>query len=303
MGDHNNYAVFINEVNDIFYGKSFSQIKGMIKEYKEHFPTKSYADYNFFDLDTLSSYLDYLRDLNFTIDDLSRKNRGSLTRNILNSALIANASKYNDSIRKNYIKIPTLEVNEDNKLTPSRLKGKWEQKDVWMYQNYIRERKAPKSTKVKEAVREDEQLTFRFNAPWGAKKEEPVTPVKKEDPVMPVKQNSYESDSAVERYINYKYYGKMYRLKVNEEDVYIDAQGNPVSVIKATSAEGTLFMATDLNGNVFCGDLYDCETFDLVLTALDTGETFYPNTKSLSTKKKDQRGEGVEGQMSLDDEI
>ena len=237
MGGQDLYAIVMNEVNDIFYGQSFSQNKRLIKEFKEHFPTKSYADYNFFDLDTLSSYLDYLRDLNFTIDDLSRKNRGSLTRNILNSALIANASKYNDSIRKNYIKIPTLEVNEDHKLTPSRLKGKWEQKDVWMYQNYIRERKAPKSTKVQEAVREDEQLTFRFNAPWGAKKEEPVTPVKKEDPVMPVKQNSYESDSSVERYINYKYNGKMYRLKVNKEDVYRENGGVVINLNQTTMDE------------------------------------------------------------------
>lgn len=313
FGDYNKFAVAITEVNDIFYGRSFSEVKTLINEYKEHFPKKQYADYNFFDLDTLNNYFEYLRDLNYTIDSLARHNNRQLTRSVYSNALVKNATKYSTKINQREIKSPKLELDENGRLTPSRLKGKWDQGKVWSYQEYIRTRKDPAK---KEKSLEESQMTINF---YGLREDrEPI--IKREQPTDTSKQELKvkmysDSKEKEEQTINlpprpssdqakklefeveqkkptvlHKYKGRMIKLEIESEDTYFDMEGRPVSCIKASGHEGLLFTTLDMNGNVYTGDLYTYDEDDnLVYYSGDTGETFYPEKEIQHEKQKKEK--------------
>ena len=242
-----------NEILHFFAGGKNSQVLDAINEHRETKEGKKFASYNYFDIDTLIAYNDYLQSIISEVDVVSYENgRKTASLTDYRKGLQLAQKKLRD-------RAGTRETGYYNPARPISL--------MYRYREGKREL-FPIATPSKEAFeRSCNVYTCRRAVELYLEQK------------LQAKSKSRSTHPAPE-YISHIHNGRKLRLLVNKKLYYCDEQGAGIKYIEASSKDGQLFGTYRDNGSVYVGPVYDHDM--RLIDAYSEGVTFYgkePTTK------------------------
>jgi hypothetical protein len=275
------YANENRRMYDGFYGKQFSETSKIVARFKEENPQKKISEYGFYDLKTMYAFYVYVKGLNDTIYEQSKKNHYRVTSSIYNSGFEENARSFFDNLHKEgsgyYSGVPVLEeklVDYNRRLNPIKTAtteiSPSEQK---ILMGIIKDSVKPRQKEVKiETTKEETNLA-------------PKTSQKANNQTV----KTQKSDNPWERVrgeeIKYKYDRKTLKFTIIDVDEdNFDIQGNKVRVITAKGESGWFIRTETMDCTLYEGELYDDE-YNITLLKDETGEIFDPNKEFVDELK------------------
>lgn len=270
------YNIGFNEILGFFANGLNGDVMLQIFSHIEANPSKRFAPYNYFDIDTLYSYDVYLQRI-LTETEMNARRAGhkwsnasdfingfyetkSAWRRMLHESTAKNG--YYNARRP--VGVVRTFLNGKNVLSPKKTltdeqfaKKYNENECVLALDSYIEMKHIPKkvffdSEKQPKTI-EEETITF----------------------------------CDVETY-TYQYCGDTFKLEVIEKDYYVDSNGKSVIKIVAEGKEGRLYTTNYKDGSVYYGDLYDRE--GLLVEVDGGGQEFYVNKKFYDAFKAKKSG-------------
>jgi len=272
------YALAYNNIANKFMGGDFTNERELINEHKEKFAKKGYADYNYFDLDSLYPFLLYLDMLSTKIDEYASHNRRVIDRRVFDGALNDTIREFNrtkntsaSGYYKGYVTLSTKEGSDI--LNPIKTNNdKVDMTKANIYQKYIRE--------YFEKKYERSHATPSQQLSIDNVKMSNIVEIENETNLdnVKVENNRSEEESYTEEFeiIRYKYRGKNLVLIIDKEEKFYSEEGFPVYRIQASSKYGRYFKTIDINENIYVGPLYNDE-FEIVAGVEESGEEFIPS--------------------------
>lgn len=255
------YASAYSEIINKFMGGNYTTERRMINEHKERFSKKGYADYNYFDLESLYSYLTFLTMLTDKINDYTYHNgRREVTSRIYSTALADTIQFFTRNKEQEstgyYTGSVVLSRKEGDHAELNPVKTNNDKVDMSKardYQAFIQEYVESKHRKrtyadVMPAQKESTQKTIQL-------------PKVEDDPID---------------VIVYKYKGRKIKLTIIKEEKFYSENGYPVFRIWAIAPEGRLFRTVDCDDRLYMGALYNAD-YEEVGGPDESGEVFYPN--------------------------
>lgn len=308
--------VAYGDVIDGFMGRSFSNEKKEIEEHKEDYPAHSkLPDFNFFDLETLYSFLIYLDFLDRRIYKNS-KIFGSVNNRCFDKSLDETNGFFSDYKRQEssgyYKGYAKLARGERGILAPTRTQNsKVDMSREREYLDFI-------SEYLSQSLNRNVDVSDRINGMWfpdsARKKSSSVytpsprtksciggvreaaemaeTHTTEEDKTKNAVTNEDNEDSS--RKISYVIGGKEIVLSIIKEEKFFTENGRPVYRYWAVSEDGSMLIRTvDLRNVVYEGYLYNGDG-ELVYMTEESGETFRPSYQlqqrlSMTFKKNDDK--------------
>lgn len=282
-------------VIDSFMGGDFTYERKKINRHKGEHP--NFADYNYFDLDTLVAYYKFLDILFEEIQaESERRRRNFTTADDINVALyktseymIRNKRTEDSGYYKGYA---VLETDRYGRLSPLKTNNNKVKNKIAYYlsalEEYFNDKYPPRVNEVEkerqtppEEKYEDEQIRIEVveREARGHAREEEIAREK-----MTKKVNKAEVSTRGLKKEIHEVLGKKIEFVVTEE-WFFDYNGNPIRRIVGECEYGVLYKCTDMDGWVYEGPLYDGEGNE-VLLAEESGEIFYPNENFNEIKKK-----------------
>lgn len=273
------YATAYTDIANGFMGGTYTNERRQINRHKQQYVAKNYADYNYFDLQTLYSYLQYLTMLINKIEDYSFRNGRYVVddrvfRTALNDTLRfmnGNQEKPASGYYKGYVVLSKKEGSEE--LNPVKTSNdKVDMAKSREYQEYIKDYFEKKYAK-KNALYEQLTIGSKYNPPA-------TTPYGEGDDKEEFLVTPEDCTAQSFEIIPYKYRNKKFNLFISKEEKFFTASGYAVYRIKAESRFGALWRTVDIDDNIYTGPLYN-EDFEEVLDADESGESFYPSQELL----------------------
>lgn len=274
----NGYSAAYTEIANGFLGDNFSNERREISAHKAQFSKKGYADYNYFDLDSLYSYLEYLTRLTNTINDYAWHNsvyrvNAKIFKAALDDTIVYFCRHKNHPSTGYYKGYVTLDRKSDGvTLNPTKTDNKKvDMSKAKVYQEFISEYFRDKYGSPKGFSQID---TFsRGFEGESAFSEDKKNTQEVEEGKAP--EDEYDDDFDI---LEYSYKGQMLRLQIHKEDKYYSEEGFPVYRLWAYSEYGQLIKTVDTENNTYNGALYNGDG-DLELLPEESGRTFYPSSK------------------------
>jgi len=270
------YNSGFNEILTRFAGDEYSESMKIIYNDIARNPKKSYAAYNYFDVDTLICYRAYLQSIITEVEGIALENRhryptgrdfraglNRVSDNLLKNEISGSAGLYDF---KSPVKIAYSTESGSRKLDPQKALSREVFQKKYNYYDCKREL--------------DEYIKVKFDERVKSKRSQEF---------------ATEEDR---EFIEYRYKGQKHKLVVNSKEYYSDEDGKGVVWIRASGKIGTLYGTYYSSGEVYNGDLYD---YDGNVVEVDGGgEVFYESKVSSKAEQKPQTPEIDDGQMTID---